>query len=65
MIKKTRKGVYLRGAANTASALTGMQFCGARRKKSANLASACRERSYIFIFRGYFIDSAVVKLRKF
>ena len=48
-----------------ASALTGMQFCGARRKKSANLASACRERSYILIFRGYFIDSAVVKLRKF
>ncbi|KDS96195.1 hypothetical protein AB23_4045 [Escherichia coli 6-319-05_S1_C1] len=42
-----------------------MQFCGARRKKSANLASACRERAYIFIFRGYFIDSAVVKLRKF
>ncbi|EKI33843.1 hypothetical protein EC3006_4275 [Escherichia coli 3006] len=34
-------------------------------KKSANLASACRERSYILIFRGYFIDSAVVKLRKF
>ncbi|EGK16701.1 hypothetical protein SFK218_5050 [Shigella flexneri K-218] len=34
MIKKTRKGVYLRGAANTASALTGMQFCGARRKKA-------------------------------
>ncbi|KDW63293.1 hypothetical protein AC29_0132 [Escherichia coli 1-392-07_S3_C2] len=65
MIKKTRKGVYLRGAANTASALTGMQFCGARRKKSVNLASAFRERAYIFIFRGYFIDSAVVKLRKF
>ncbi|KDA55981.1 hypothetical protein AA98_4163 [Escherichia coli 2-011-08_S1_C1] len=35
------------------------------RKKSVNLASACRERAYIFIFRGYFIDSAVVKLRKF
>ncbi|RZM90863.1 hypothetical protein D9742_01100 [Escherichia sp. E1V33] len=65
MIKKTRKRVYLRVAANTASACTGMQFCGARRKKIANLALACSERSYILIFRGYFIDSAVVKLRKF
>ncbi|EEV6993272.1 hypothetical protein DWG93_23415 [Escherichia coli] len=65
MIKKTRKGVYLRVAANTASACTGMQFCGALRKKIANQPPAFTVRRHNLIFRGYFIDSAVVKLRKF